>query len=69
MIDLNNLAPQIATYAIESFVDTINKHGSCKAELIYNVIIDDVQYVQINYTMVKPIEFIKLDFDVDFKFS
>jgi len=59
-----SINPQVATVALESFVKAINDQGNMKAEIVTNVIIGDEQYVELNYTMLKPVENIIIDFDL-----
>jgi hypothetical protein len=55
---------QVTTFALESFVKAINDQGNMRAEIVTNVIIGDTHYSEVNYTMLKPVEIIIIDYEV-----
>lgn len=50
--------------ALESFVQAVNAHGNLKAEIVTSVLIGDTHYVEMKYTVIRPLEIIKIDLEI-----
>jgi hypothetical protein len=54
---------QIATWAIESFVETLNNHG-VYSYVLSDEIIGETQYIEILIKPIRPLEMIYLDYTI-----
>jgi hypothetical protein len=52
------------TSSLESFVNAINEQGNMKARIVSSEIMDDTFHAEVEYTMIKPVENIKINFEV-----